>query len=369
MRYRLTCLSPVLVGDGKRLAPIDYMVWKDQVNVLDQWRILRLLAKGPRLDGYLSQVRRAERLDFNQWGGFAQNYADRRIPFEHPSMTGYWQRALTDQLHIPTFTNGPSGRFLPGSAIKGALRTGMVFDGWTRGAGKQALGTVPDRMQGDRLPRRLTEAVEEVVVGASGSSRMRAIRPSDSQVFADSALKVYLVRTSTLVPKGPGFEVQWKLAGRGSVDFRRVADSSPAFLEMAQPGTVFEGGWLESEGRDEVFRAANAWSRAVLAVHQRYAERAGLGLLLEGLKGLESRVSEAEGRPAACIVNLGWGGGLMGKAGSVVTEDGVFRTILRSLPYYSRAIQSGLPFPKTRRVVFLNDQPAALPGWALIEVV
>jgi len=223
-------------------------------------------------------------------------------------------------------------------------------------------------MQGDRLPRRLTEAVEEVVVGASGSSRMRAIRPSDSQVFADSALKVYLVRTSTLVPKGPGFEVQWKLAGRGSVDFRRVADSSPAFLEMAQPGTVFEGGWLESEGRDEVFRAANAWSRAVLAVHQRYAERAGLALLLEGLKGLESRVSEAEGRPAACIVNLGWGGGLMGKAGSVVTEDGVFRTILRSLPYYSRAIQSGLPFPKTRRVVFLNDQPAALPGWALIEV-
>ena len=47
MRYRLTCLTPLLVGDGRKLSPIDYMVWKDHVNVLDQWRIFRLLAKGP----------------------------------------------------------------------------------------------------------------------------------------------------------------------------------------------------------------------------------------------------------------------------------------------------------------------------------
>jgi CRISPR-associated protein Csm5 len=38
MRYRLKCLTPLLVGDGRKLSPIDYMVWKDQVNVLDQWR-------------------------------------------------------------------------------------------------------------------------------------------------------------------------------------------------------------------------------------------------------------------------------------------------------------------------------------------
>ena len=54
MRYRLTCLTPLLVGDGRKLSPIDYMVWKDHVNVLDQWRIFRLLAKGPRLEGYLT---------------------------------------------------------------------------------------------------------------------------------------------------------------------------------------------------------------------------------------------------------------------------------------------------------------------------
>src|SRR5260370_16173566 len=47
MKYRVTVLTPTIVGSGEMLAPIDYMVWRDQVNVLDQARIFRLLAKGP----------------------------------------------------------------------------------------------------------------------------------------------------------------------------------------------------------------------------------------------------------------------------------------------------------------------------------
>jgi len=76
-------LLAVVVGDGQQLAPIDYMVWKDQVNVLDQPRIFKLLSRGPRLEGYLTQLRRADKLDFASWGGFAQNFSERRIPFEH----------------------------------------------------------------------------------------------------------------------------------------------------------------------------------------------------------------------------------------------------------------------------------------------
>jgi CRISPR-associated protein Csm5 len=36
---------------------------------------------------------------------------------------------------------------------------------------------------------------------------------------------------------------------------------------------------------------------------------------------------------------------------------------------YSKAIGSNPPFPKTRRIVFLNNKPASLPGWALLEVI
>ena len=121
MRYRLTCLTPLLVGDGRKLSAIDYMVWKDHVNVLDQRRISRLLSKGPRLEGYLAQLKRADKLDFASWGGFAQNFADRRIPFEHPAYAAYWNRSSGEILNIPTFAAGASGPYLPGAAIKGAL--------------------------------------------------------------------------------------------------------------------------------------------------------------------------------------------------------------------------------------------------------
>src|SRR5918912_1678105 len=109
MRYRLTCLTPLLAGDGRRLSPIDYMVWKDHVNVLDQWRIFRLLARGPRLEGYLSQLKKADKLDFASWGGFAQNFAGRRIPFDHPTISAQWNRAQAEFLFIPTFASTISG--------------------------------------------------------------------------------------------------------------------------------------------------------------------------------------------------------------------------------------------------------------------
>src|SRR3954451_3226274 len=113
MRYKVTALTPLLVGDGRELSPIDYMVWKDQVNVLDQNRIFKLLARGPRLEGYLAQLRRATKLDFASWGGFAQNFSQRRIPFEHSDSTAIWNGTPSEALFIPTFASGYRGAYLP----------------------------------------------------------------------------------------------------------------------------------------------------------------------------------------------------------------------------------------------------------------
>src|ERR1022692_2895996 len=158
------------------------MVGGDQVNVLEQWRIFRLLSKGPRLDGYPSQRKRADKLDFASWGGFAQNFAGRRIPFESPAYSAYWNRASGESLHIPTFSTGASGPYLPGTAIKGALRTGMVSANWKSGMlnvvehanwKSGMLNDVAARTQGERVPRRLAEAPEEQALGNAGVSRMR----------------------------------------------------------------------------------------------------------------------------------------------------------------------------------------------------
>jgi CRISPR-associated protein Csm5 len=383
LKYRLTCLTPLLVGDGSRLSPIDYMVWRDRVNVLDQRKIFRLLAKGPRLEGYLAQLRKAQKLDFASWGGFAQNFADRRIPFEHPSCTAAWERAQSDSLFIPTFASGPHGLYLPGSATKGALRSGTLFALWKDGVPESALS----QFQGDRAPRRPALAGEEHVLGASGWDRTRWFQVTDSKPVDSSVTKVYLLRVATLLSRSPGrFELGWKAAPRGAVDARQRDMSNPLFGEMACPGTTFEGEWRENsflrrpevrrdlrwsalESRDDLFRSANLFSTRLLSLHRVFAETAGLDLLAENVKQLESRVEQVAASAGACVLSMGWGGGILGKSVIAEPDSTTFRRIFRDMPLYSRAVSSGLPFPKTRKVVFLDGQPATLPGWVLLEVV
>ena len=380
MRYRLTCLTPLLVGDGRKLSPIDYMVWKDQVNVLDQWRIFRLLAKGPRLDGYLAQLKRADKLDFASWGGFAQNFAGRRIPFASPTYSAYWNRASGESLHIPTFAMGASGPYIPGTAIKGALRTGMVSANWKSGM----LNDLAARMQGERVPRRLAEGPEEQALGNAGVSRMRLVNVADSAPVTHAGFKVYLLRVSTLQPRGGSYALGWKQIPRGAVDGSRPDDSTPIFAEMAPPGFAFEGDWWEktfftqpeirrvvrwqeSFDRSRIFEAANDYAARLLAAHKQYATWTGLDLLARQIDELEKRLADAR-QAGQCLLSLGWGGGLLSKSAWLDTSDPTYRQILQQVSIYGKATGANLPFPKTRRIVFLNNKPASLPGWAVLEV-
>ncbi len=367
MRYKLTCLSPVLVGDGSKLAAIDYMVWKDHVSVLDQRRIFRLLAKGPRLEGYLTQLKKAEKLDFASWGGFAQNFADRRIPFEHPSSSAYWERSSGETLNIPTFARGASGPYLPAAAIKGVLRTGMLFANLKPGM----LASVEQLFQGDRPPRRPAEGPESQALGASGHSRMKGIAVGDSAPVKYTGMKIYLMRVSTLQARGPGqFALGWKQSQRGTVDGSRPDDATPIFAEMAVPGSAFEGAWEErnvrAAGRRQIFDAVNQYAAGMLKLQKQYAAWSGLELMGRQVAELESKLAALD-KSSSCLISIGWGGGLLSKT-PWIEKDEHYQKILRNVPLYRRAIDSGLPFPKTRRIVFENNKPASLPGWALLEI-
>src|SRR5258708_989890 len=279
------------------------MVWREQVNVLDQRRIFKLLAKGPRLDGYLMQLKKSERLDFASWGGFAQNFAGRRIPFEHASSIPVWERARAENLFIPTFTCSLTGPYLPGTAIKGALRTGAVAERWT----EKTMSDLGERLaEESRFPRNPAQKIDDVV-------RVRRVAASDSASTNHSGMKIYLLRVATLVPRGgEKFELGWKRPG-GSVESRRIEDSTPFFAEMAAPGGSFEGGWREKSisDRNKLFQAANRYAADLLARHKQYAQATGLAKLAANLTELETRVAELSSRQDACLLSIVWGGGLL----------------------------------------------------------
>jgi CRISPR/Cas system CSM-associated protein Csm5 (group 7 of RAMP superfamily) len=225
MRYRLTCLTPLLVADGRKLSPIDYMVWKDHVNVLDQWRIFRLLAKGPRLEGYLTQLK------------------------------------------LPRSSTSPPG--------------------------------------------------------------------------ADSR------RTS---PAGASPSRTW---------------NEKAFF--LQPEVRRSVGWPDSFNRAKLFESVNVYAAGLLALNRQYASWAGMGLLDKNLEELEQRLAKAREK-GSCVLTVGWGGGLLSKSAWLDTTNADYRQILQQFSIYNRALSTNLPFPKTRRIVFLGNRPATLPGWAELSI-
>jgi CRISPR-associated protein Csm5 len=378
MRYKATALTPLLVGDGQELSPIDYMVWKDQVNVLDQPRIFRLLSRGPRLDGYLAQLRKADKLDFASWGGFAQNFSARRIPFEHASSTGIWERTPADDLFIPTFAANYQGPYLPGSSLKGALRTGLVFSRWSPAVmEKLAAG-----LGGERLGRRTSEAAET----NAGASQMRLVAAGDSNPIPRSSFKIFLTRVANLDERaGAAPQASWKVAGRGNVPGTRLTESTPAFAEMAVPGANFAGefferkfladqqltralGWRSAPGLDVIVNAANEFASAQIEQHAKFAETAALPRLQQSVASLREELNAARSSGKECLICLGWGGGFLSKSSCPSTADENFKKLLRSVPAFGRALRNDAPFPKTRRVVFSGGQPAHLPGWVRVQL-
>ncbi len=378
MRYRVTILTPTLVGDGDKLSPIDYMVWRDQVNVLDQTRIFKLLSKGPRLDSYLAQLQRATKLDFASWGGFAQNYAGRRIPFEDTAYAPYWERAQAESLSIPTFATSLDGPFLPGAALKGALRTAYVFAHMKPSAMKE----VAAKVTGDRPSRRPAEHIEQ------HADRMRVFSVADSGSRARDGFRVYMLRLATLTARAPQqYALGWKQSGRGAAEGRKPEDGTPTFAEMADPGTSFEGIWRENEflnreevrqslrwsapvTRERLFEAANRYAEKQLQLHAQYAAWTGLTGLAASVAELQTKLTAARHK-GRCLLAIGWGAGFLSKSAAIGAEGEQaeeHRRILAALPYYERAIKSGLPFPKTRRIVFLKNKPATLPGWVELDV-
>jgi CRISPR-associated protein Csm5 len=378
MQYKLTALTPLLVGDGRELSPVDYMVWKDQVNVLDQTRIFKLLAKGPRLEGYLSQLRKATRLDFASWGGFAQSFSQRRIAFDNSDSTPIWNAAPTEALFIPTFAATYRGAYVPASAIKGAMRTGLVHSRWSTATMEKIAGS----LEGDRVPRRIAEAAE----AQAGASQVRILGMADSDATSENSFKIYLTRTASLDTRQPEKpQLVWKIAGRGSVPNQRIGESSAFFAEMAVPGTSFEGtwsertflkaeeftrplGWRSVPNIDLLVNAANQYAAAQLDIHANYARVTGLVSLQQNVQKLREQLAAVQHTAQTCLLCLGWGNGFVAKAAYLGTDQPAYRKVLKSVPALNRAIHENVVFPKTRRIVFGNGNNLSLPGWVSLQL-
>ena len=157
------------------------------------------------------------------------------------------------------------------------------------------------------------------------------------------------------------------------------------FAEMAVSGAQFSGewhersflenpellralGWRSVPKSSEILEGANQHAAAQLELHTRYAETSELIALQKSIQRLNQELVSIRDSPGTCLLCLGWGGGFLSKAGFLQTGQESYRKILRRISGFAKAIREGVPFPKTRRIVFIGGQPSTLPGWVKLQL-
>ncbi|HZQ99787.1 MAG TPA: type III-A CRISPR-associated RAMP protein Csm5 [Chloroflexota bacterium] len=256
----------------------------------------------------------------------------------------------------------PDGRpYLPGSSLKGALRTALLDD--VVAAERRAPAIAPGRPERaganvEALARRPAEALGGRPAADANRDVLRAVRVSDLLPDAreGGALDLFRVESRRLRPR-PG-----------------ERSDIPMLVEALRPGTVLRGTltverggplWAGLDGAlgaaldDLVDRALWRHARRLVAFER---EAAG------GSTPLLEQIDRDSAAGARRWLNLGWGGGWAARTIAPALWE-VDRGAWRQAAATAKRGPGPVPelFPATRRFVVRGNQSVRM-GWATLEV-
>jgi len=355
---KLTTLAPLHISDGIELRQdFDFVVHHDRTYRLDENAIL---------EKYESEIQhRAPKYPLP--GTLLQD-----TDFANPALFRYQMigtpRSVRADARLRSQIKDAFDRaYIPGSSLKGALRTALAWTGW------------------DEIRPRLDRS-------AIGRNRSWAGQPLEHSLFGPDPNHDLLRALHVGDLNGPTRPGESMIVVNAQVVTIR-STGSPVELEAIRPDVVFTGAltvddalfsgfaenvlhfskhkhWLE-----EIMARAQKHSLARLQRLAEWHERAEQN---EAVAGFYRKMLAAEMGPNAAFIQLGWGGGWDSKTfGSHLQKDTtLFDSLLSDFKMQHRSRNApprkpGDAFPASRRVavsVKLGGRPARPLGWVLVEL-
>ncbi len=352
----LSLLTPLHIGNGRELLhEYDYAIYKGRTWRLDEnaWLEAQAVEDPEHLD-LLMRTPPAQLLkpaDFRPETGFF------RYVLEGTPRSAAEGAQLREQIKDPF-----DRPYLPGSSLKGALRTAVAWHAW----GERRLQ--PEIRRIGRSRQWAAQDYERELMGRNPNhDLMRALQVGDSETVEPDRLMIVNAR---VLNRGGGLAAPIEMeALRPDTSLHlTVKLDRVLFSEWARRGGLqLEGGpWLtnlaavvQARSRDHAAREAK-W----------FGQIEGAGRVA----GFYQKLAQANLGPGRFLVQLGWGTGW---------EDKTFGTRLSVAPDFMERLindhrlarghrRPNDPFPKSRRVAVAfngNDETPATPfGWAIVEM-
>ena len=361
-------LTPVHIGNGSTLANnFDYAIHDGRTWRLNEGAILEAYdAEDPVIIQRLLETppgRLLQRSDFRE-----------DSPLFRYVIKGTPRSSATGAQVLEQIKDAHDRPFLPGSSLKGALRTALAWYMWDQ------LGWKPDRSRLGRNPRFAAQRYERDIFGSDPNHDfLRALHVGDS---------------------APGKKGNDLMIVNGRVFHRGGRLASPIEMEALRPGVVFTleakvdralySDWAQSHGLELGGKQLLEALPRVVQAHTQERLQAELDWFSHARESGRTadfyrRLRETRVLPTTCVLQMGWGTGWEDKTfGSHLQADSSFmESILRhpSQGGYGLARGRRQPddrFPKSRSVLVnvqrgsggrVAEQPLVTPGWVLLEFV
>lgn len=363
MKIKIETITPVHVGSGEILyKDNDFCVGKDSENydvigIIDPHKVLKLIGE-EHLDAWVLGIERGRSfadIVKQYWpNATIEDYTSRLIEFSPKDKSN----TLKEQLH-----DGLGRPYLPGSSIKGAIRTAVFatlmtndanIANWLPSTGKLSSKGLENRMFGDtqRDVFRFLQ-VGDAIFGELLTSAMMMVNINErsSGNYWDKS-KAQLIETLG-VEDYSQFELRLNMAGYDLAQHRKGVHNMPACMSSIT----------------ELFKTINAHTASLVVAdmdywNQRKDDDASgqVENYLNELSRLQGKIKDCGDKGENCILRIGHGSGWNFITGGWARKCNCFKRMIVPKVRPKNFNYVAYDFPKTRRMgVYRNNGDSCVP--------
>ena len=409
MNYQITLLSPVHIGSGRALTPLDFALVNGGFAVMNLRKLLH--AAPERAEEFASQaVRQSSRFSLTD---FLTEAERRNSEFHHYCVAldrsndtllreEFEQKGAVDVAEVLK-TPFDHQLYIPGSSLKGAFRTAFAYSVFRDD--EKLFQTLKERLENVDWSCS-DEAVNDLIfwddIRSPHVDLFRAFRISDSssaaatpETLAIGALRVlslYEIRTEERPRQGTMFKQLEAIRHNLSTRERSPLKPGWTFVEVLPTDSAFQGSlaldeqllrhesarkilrWNSRHHRmswEALIKAANTFAFDLCQWELDFFETEVNGVDVAPIVGfyrnLRTQISQADSRQ--CFLRVGYGGGWHNLTIGLLAEkasDFNFRKLRKELRLAPNRLQ--FPYPKSRKLLMASAEAIDAPlGWIRLE--
>jgi CRISPR-associated protein Csm5 len=371
-RYQLTIttITPLHIGTGSDLLlDYDFVVRHGKTWVIDENALAEWLSEGDpdALDRMSMGVPAADLIPDDAFREDSELFR-----YVMPGEPRASSRGAVIQEQMKNVWDQP---YIPGSSLKGALRTAIFYGGWQQRGTKFNKGMLHKDRHGRYRAESAAQQMEiDILVGDTNESQrkapnydiMRSIQVADSDPDQERRLRLANVVALTEGKDKEGAPIEIETITR-EVTFTTVL-TIDRYLQSRQTDL----GWQDEQIQliERLPRVVNFWTQNRLGQEASRTRKGVWRSTFDQIAGhyVNDQLAENE-----FIMQLGWGGGWDSKTlGTHLTDDThVFYDLVKTYERHmdrNRSFKRGDRYPKSRRVVIRNNRPAYTLGWIKVRM-